>query len=83
MFSCKHKLVCLIQSQVLTKHTCGQNSTLRVAVLFSSNLSPRGYSSYLKVSYKCKRIEISVQYLYSFKRGELARLLARTAVEYL
>lgn len=83
MFSCKHKLVCLIQSQVLPKHTCGQNSALRVAVLFSLNLSPRGYSSYLKVSYKCKRIEISVQDLGGFKRGELVRVVARIEVEYL
>lgn len=83
MFSCKHKLVRLIQSQVLTKHTCGQNSALRVAVLFSLNLSPRGYWSYLKVSYKCKRIEISVQDLWGFERGEFARDVARIAVEYL
>lgn len=83
MFSCKHKLVCLIQSQVLTEHTCGQNSALRVAVLFSLNLSPRGYWSYLKVSYKCKRIEISVQDLWGFERGEFARDVARIAVEYL
>lgn len=83
MFSCKHKLVCLIQSQVLPKHTCGQNSALRVAVLFSLNLSPSGYSSYLKVSYKCKRIEISVQDLGGFKRGELVKVVARIEVEYL
>lgn len=83
MFSCKHKLVRLIQSQVLTKHTCGQNSALRVAVLFSLNLSPKGYWSYLKVSYKCKRIEISVQDLWGFERGEFARDVARIAVEYL
>ena len=83
MFSCKHKLVRLIQSQVLTKHTCGQNSALRVAVLFSLNLSSRGYLSYLKVSYKCKRIEISVQDLWGFERGEFARDVARIAVEYL
>lgn len=83
MFSCKHKLVRLIQSQVLTKHTCGQNSALRVAVLFSLNLSSRGYWSYLKVSYKCKRIEISVQDLWGFERGEFARDVARIAVEYL